>query len=155
MHLTSSSVDWYVLRASGIVAYVLLTAAVAVGIGLAGKERLERWPRFAVEDVHRFFGTLVGLFLGVHVLSLAIDAFLPFSVADIVVPFHAPYRPVWTGLGIVGVELLLALAVTNKLRNRIPYRFWRRAHYLNFAVWLAATAHGIGSGTDSGAGWSV
>ena len=43
---------------------------------------------------------------------------------------------------------LLALAVTNHYRRRLPYTFWRRAHYLNFAVWSAATVHGLGVGTD-------
>src|SRR5207237_1350541 len=115
--------------------------------GLAGRERLERWPRFALTDVHRFVGLLVGVFVSLHVVTLAIDSFLPFSIGQIVVPFTASYRPVWTALGIVAAELLLALAV--------PYRFWRRAHYLNFAVWAAATAHGIAAGTDSAAGWNV
>ena len=32
----------------------------------------------------------------------------------------------------------------------MPYSLWRRLHYLNFAVWIAATAHGLGAGTDSG-----
>ena len=155
MHLTSSSVDWYVIRASGIVAYILLTGAVAIGIGLGGKERLERWPRFALTDVHRFVGMLVGVFVSLHVVTLAIDSFLPFSVSQIVVPFTASYRPVWTALGIVGAELLLALALTNRFRHRLSYRFWRRAHYLNFAVWTAATAHGIGAGTDSASSWNV
>jgi methionine sulfoxide reductase heme-binding subunit len=155
VHLTSSPVDWYVIRASGLAAYLLLTAAVAVGLGLAGRERLERWPRFAVTDVHRFLGLLVGVFVFLHVVTLAIDSFLPFSVAQIAVPFAASYRPLWTALGIVGAELLLALAVTNRFRHRLSYRAWRRAHYLNFAVWIAATAHGIGSGSDSGAGWNV
>jgi hypothetical protein len=155
VHLTSNPVDWYLIRASGIVAYILLTGAVAVGIGLAGRERLERWPRFALTDVHRFVGMLVGLFVALHVATLAIDAFLPFSVSQIVVPFTASYRPVWTALGIVGAELLLALALTNRFRHRLSYGFWRRAHYLNFAVWIAATAHGIGAGTDSGSWWNV
>jgi sulfoxide reductase heme-binding subunit YedZ len=155
VHLTSSPVDWYLIRASGIVAYILLTGAVAIGIGLAGKERLERWPRFALTDVHRFVGMLVGVFVSLHVVTLAIDAFLPFSVSQIVVPFTASYRPVWTALGIVGAELLLALALTNRFRHRLSYRFWRRAHYLNFAVWTAATAHGIGAGTDSASSWNV
>ena len=64
------------------------------------------------------------------------------------------YRPLWVGLGIVSAELLLALAVTNRLRNRrVSYRTWRRAHYLNFVIWIAATAHGLGSGTDRGSAW--
>ena len=155
MHLTSSPVDWYVIRASGIVAYVLLTAAVSVGLGLAGRERLVRWPRFAVTDIHRFLGLLVGVFVGLHVVSIAIDSFLPFSLGQIVVPFTASYRSFWTAMGIVAAELLLALAITNRLRHRLPYRFWRRAHFLNFAVWIGATAHGIGAGSDSSAGWDV
>jgi methionine sulfoxide reductase heme-binding subunit len=155
MHLTSSSLDWYLLRASGIVAYVLLTAAVAIGLSLAGKERLERWPRFAVTDIHRFAGLLVGVFVSLHVLTLAVDAFLPFSISQIVVPFTSSYRPVWTAMGIVGAELLLALALTNRFKHRLSYRFWRRTHYLNFAVWAAATAHGIGAGSDSAASWNV
>jgi methionine sulfoxide reductase heme-binding subunit len=155
VHLTSSPVDWYVVRASGLVAYVLLTTAVAIGLGLAGKERVPRWPRFAVEDLHRFAGTLVGVFVAVHLISLAIDAYLPFSVADLIVPFASGYRPFWTAMGVVALELLLALAVTNRLRNRLSYRFWRRVHYVNFVVWVAATAHGIGGGSDSDAAWTI
>jgi sulfoxide reductase heme-binding subunit YedZ len=30
---------------------------------------------------------------------------------------------------------------------------WRRLHYLNFGVWIAATAHGLGAGTDPGSVW--
>lgn len=155
MHLTSSPVDWYAARAAGIVAYLLLSAGVALGVGLAGRKRLERWPRFALEDVHRFLGLLTGTFLAIHVVTVAIDAFLPFSLTQLVVPFTDRYRPLWVGLGIAAAELLLALAVTNRLRGRLSHRVWRRAHYLNFAVWLAASAHGLASGTDRSAAWFV
>jgi hypothetical protein len=59
------------------------------------------------------------------------------------------------GLGIAAAELLLALAVSNHYRGRLSYRFWRRAHYLNFAVWSAATLHGLGSGTDRSSPWAL
>lgn len=153
MHLTTSPVDWYAARAAGIVAYVVLTTVVCFGLTMAGRKRLERWPRFALEDVHRFGGLLAGSFIVIHVLTIATDAYLPFSVGAIVVPFLATYRPVFTGLGIVAAELLLALAITNHYRDRLPYRYWRRAHYLNFAVWTAATFHGLGSGTDRSTPW--
>ncbi|MGE5225933.1 MAG: ferric reductase-like transmembrane domain-containing protein [Planctomycetaceae bacterium] len=154
MHLTSSPIDWYAARAGGIVAYVLLSANVAVGVLMSGKKTMKRWPRFALEDVHRFTGLLVGTFLVLHIAAVAIDAYLPFSVASLIVPFTASYRPIWTGLGIVAAELLLALAFTNHYRTvSISYRFWRRAHFVNFAVWVAATLHGIGTGTDRSAAW--
>lgn len=153
MHLTSSPVDWYAARAAGIVAYVLLSGVVLLGLTMAGKRTLKRWPQFALEDVHRFGGLLVGAFVAIHVATIAVDAWLPFSIPALIVPLLSRYRPLWVGLGIAAAELLLALAVTNHYRRRLPYRFWRRAHYLNFAVWSAATMHGIGSGTDRSSPW--
>jgi sulfoxide reductase heme-binding subunit YedZ len=155
VHLTASPVDWYAARAGGIVALVLLTSVVALGISFADKAHPLPLARFAIEDVHRFLGLLTGAFIGVHVLTIAIDAYLPFSPVQIIVPLASRYRPLWTGLGIAGAELLVALAVANHYRNRVPYRLWRRSHYLNFAVWSAAIAHSLGAGTDSHARWAL
>ncbi len=153
MHLTTSPLDWYAARAAGVAAYLILTVVVTLGMTMASGRQLKRWPKFALEDVHRFGGLLVGSFVTIHVVTIALDAYLPFSIASILVPFVAGYRTLYTALGIVAAELLLALAITNRYRDRLPYRFWRRAHYLNFAVWGAATAHGLGSGTDRSTPW--
>jgi methionine sulfoxide reductase heme-binding subunit len=153
VHLTSSPADWYAARAAGIAAYLVLTIVVSFGLSMSGKLQTSKWPKFAIEDVHRFGGLLVGALVGVHVLTIAADSYLPFSLGQLIVPLTSRYRPLWTGLGIFAAELLLALAITNHYRRRLPYRFWRRAHYLNFAVWAAATLHGLGSGTDRRAPW--
>ena len=102
---------WYVARAGGMVAYVLLTMTVVIGLTMSGKAKLTRWPRFAVEDVHRFAGLATWSFIGVHVLALIVDNYLSFSVADLMIP--APYRPLATSLGVVALELLAALALAN------------------------------------------
>jgi len=151
--MTTAPVDWYAARAGGVVAYLALTLAVVAGILLSAKVRFRRFPAFALEDVHRFAGLLAGTFLVVHVATVALDAVVPFSLADVAVPFASGYRPFWTGLGIVAAELLLALAVANRLKPRLPYRLWRRSHYLSFAVWGAATLHTLGGGTDGGTTW--
>jgi sulfoxide reductase heme-binding subunit YedZ len=148
--LASFAVDWYAARAAGVVAYVLVSASVTLGLLMAGRTRFEHWPRFAVEDVHRFAGLLAGVFIALHVLWLGLDSQSNLTAKSIVIPFASSYRPLWTGLGIVAAELLLALAVTNHYRKRLRYSTWRRLHYLNFAVWGAATLHGLGAGTDSG-----
>ena len=153
MHLTSSPAIWYAARASGIAAYVILTVVVSIGISMGGKAQSTRWPRFSVEDIHRFGGLLVGSLITIHVTTIAVDSFLPFSIVNLLVPFTASYRPIWTGLGIAAAEILLALAVTNHYRKRMPHRYWRLAHYLNFAVWTLASIHGLMSGTDRGAAW--
>ena len=155
MHLIASSTTWYAARAGGILAYLLLSATVLAGILLAGKRRVPGFPRFAVEDVHRFVGLLAGLFIAVHIGGVALDTVVPFSLGQLVIPFTAGYRPLATGLGIVALELLLAVSVTNRLRSRLPYRFWRRAHYATLGVWVLATFHGILSGTDRNQTWLV
>ena len=153
MHVTSNPAIWYAARGSGVAAYVVLSAVVALGLFLGGKAQSRTWPRFSVEEIHRFGGLLVGSLLGIHVLTIAADSFLPFSLTQLLVPLTASYRPLWTGLGITAAELLLALAITNHYRRRLPYRVWRSAHYLNFAVWSFATLHGLFAGTDRGASW--
>jgi sulfoxide reductase heme-binding subunit YedZ len=153
VHLTSSPAIWYAARAAGVASYVVLSIVVCLGLSLGRKAQSHRWPRFSVEDVHRFGGLLVGSLIVIHVGAIAMDSFLPFSLTQLVVPLAASYRPLWTGLGIAAAEILLALAVTNHYRRRLPYRFWRTAHYLNFVVWGAATLHGLFAGTDRGALW--
>ena len=153
MHLVASTTTWYAARAGGVVSYLLVSACVLAGILLAGKRSIPGLPRFAVEDVHRFLGILAGVFIAIHIGAVALDSVVPFSLTQLVVPFTASYRPLATGLGIVALELLLAVSVTNRLRSRLPYRVWRRAHYATLAVWLLATVHGILSGTDRDQTW--
>ncbi|HET8752542.1 MAG TPA: hypothetical protein VFM43_08470 [Gaiellaceae bacterium] len=148
-----SAIDWYAARAAGVVAYALLTGGVLLGVLLAGRARVPFWPAFAVEDVHRFVGLLTGVFVALHVYALLLDRYVHTSVVAALVPGASTYRPFWVALGTVALELLAAVGVSNLLRKRLGHTRWRRIHYLTFAVWAAATVHGIGAGTDAGAGW--
>jgi methionine sulfoxide reductase heme-binding subunit len=148
-----SQTIWYAERAAGIVSYLLLTLLVVLGLTLSTRVRTKRWPMFAIEDVHRFVGILAAVFIVLHVSLIAVDPFLPFRLTQIFVPFTAAYRPLATGLGTVALELLVAVAVANALRRRIPHRLWRTTHYLGFAVWAAATAHGLVAGSDRRDAW--
>jgi predicted ferric reductase len=136
-------------------ALVLLTASVCLGIALAGRARTPRWPAFAIEEVHRYLGLLTGTFIGIHAFAILVDSYVPYSVTQLLVPGTAPSRTMAVAAGIVATEILVALAVTNHFRKRLSFRFWRRAHYLNFAVWILALGHGIAAGTDSDQPWAV
>jgi sulfoxide reductase heme-binding subunit YedZ len=153
--IAAGAVTWYAARAGGLVAFVLLTATVLLGLMLSGRARLRSWPRFAVEEVHRFVGILTGVFVVVHGLALLADRYYTFRPVDLLVPGSAPYRPLATALGVVAAELLAALAITNHYRARIPYAVWRRLHFLNFAVWGLALVHGIAAGTDAASAWGL
>lgn len=151
----AASTTWYAARAGGLVAYLLLSASVAVGLLLSGRAKLKQWPRFALEDVHRFLGVLAGAFIVLHGGALLVDRFMPFSLTQLLLPGTASYRPLAVALGVVAAELLAAVAVTNHYRKQISHRVWRRLHYLNFAVWGLALVHGLTAGTDARTTWAL
>jgi predicted ferric reductase len=153
--MTVGSITWDVARVGGLMAYVLTAASVVVGILLSLKWRSDSWPRFVTNELHRFV-TLVGLlFVGIHTLAVAVDPFIGFTPLEVVVPFVSHYRPLWVALGIVAAYLGIAIYLSERVRSRIGYEWWRRFHSLAFAVFVLATLHGLGTGSDSKAPWAI
>src|SRR5205814_5890592 len=122
MILAAENYTWYAARAGGMLAFVLVTASVVAGLLLSGRAKLEGWPRFVLEDVHRFLGLLAGAFIVLHGAALLVDGFLPFSLTSLLVPGTAPYRPLAVALGVVAAELLAALAIANHFRRELSHR---------------------------------
>ncbi len=149
MLATSSTTLWYSTRATGIVALVLLTMAMVFGILTAGRAGTRAWPAFALADLHKWVSLLAMVFLSIHVVTAVLDTYVNIGWAGIVVPFASPYRPLWTGLGAVGVDLLIAVAVSSAVRGRIGARAWRAIHWLAYGSWPVAVAHSLGEGTDA------
>jgi methionine sulfoxide reductase heme-binding subunit len=145
-------VTWYVVRSAGVIAYLLLSTSVVVGVLMAARAAFT-WPRFAVEELHRFLTIVTGVFLVLHGGALLLDRVVPISLGQMLVPFTTRYRPFAVGLGIVCAELLAAVGITNAVRRVIPRRIWRRAHVLTIPAWLLATGHGLLAGTDGGDPW--
>ncbi len=147
---------WYLTRATGVVSLVLLTASVVLGV--LGSLRVAvpgRWPRFAVNTLHRDVSLLVLVVLVIHIITSILDGFAPISLAAAVIPFISPYRPLWLGLGALSFDLLIALTITSLLRRRLGYRSWRAVHWLAYASWPVAVLHGLGTGTDTNALWNL
>jgi predicted ferric reductase len=138
---------WYFARSAGVVAYLLLSAAVVAGTLMSGRATLT-WPRFAVEELHRFLAVLTGIFVVLHGASLLLDKVVPISLAQELVPFTSHYRPLAVGLGATTAELLAAVGLTNLFRQELPQRFWRHVHYLTIPAWILATLHGLLAGSD-------
>ena len=146
---------WYLTRGSGIVALLLLTASVLLGVANTTRWKTDRWPRFIVYGLHRNVTLLALTFTVVHVVTTIVDSFAPIGLVDAFVPFLSPYRPFWLGLGTVAFDLLLALIVTSFLRRRIGTRAWRAVHWLAYASWPVALLHTFGTGSDVRAGWML
>jgi DMSO/TMAO reductase YedYZ heme-binding membrane subunit len=147
------SVYWYLTRASGTVALVLLTASVVIGVAAIARLRAPGVPRFVVDGIHRTASLLAVAFLVVHILTAALDSFASISLVDAVIPFVGSYRPLWLGLGTVAFDLLLAVALTSVVRDRMDHATWRGVHWLAYAAWPVAVVHGLGTGSDVHQGW--
>jgi predicted ferric reductase len=149
-----SGTVWYFARSAGIVAYLLLSSSVLLGVLLAGKAKTPlSWPRFAVEEVHRFLAILTGVFVVLHGGSLLLDRVVPIGLGQELVPFTTSYRPFAVGLGVTAMELVAAVGISNALRKQIPHTVWRKVHYLTLPAWLLASLHGVLAGTDAGDPW--
>ena len=149
----SSQAMWYLTRGSGLVALILLTVSMALGIA-----QYERWAgptgqRFVVTHIHRNASLLAVVFLGVHIATSIIDAFAPITWLDAVIPFRSPYRPLWLGFGALAFDLVLALVITSLVRSRISYGAWKAVHWAAYLCWPLAFVHGLGTGTDGRVGW--
>ena len=151
----SPSAYWSLARGTGAVALVLLTASVVLGIVGSVRFTAPRWPRFAIDTVHRDVSLLVLVVLAIHIVTSVLDGFAPIRLFDGVIPFVTPYRPLWMGLGTLSFDLLLAIAITSLVRRRLGYRAWRAIHWLAYASWPVAVLHGLGTGSDVKQWWML
>jgi ferric reductase like protein len=151
--VSGTTLLWYSTRATGIVAMVLLTGTVMLGVVGTARAASERWPRLVTAGLHRNLALTSIALVGVHVLTTVLDPFASISLAAAFIPFSSPYRPLWLSLGAVAFDLLLAVLVTSLLRDRLGHRAWRAVHLLVYLSWPVALWHGLGTGTDTKLAW--
>jgi methionine sulfoxide reductase heme-binding subunit len=144
---------WYLSRATGAVALVLLTLTLTLGVVDVERFTSPRFPRFVVDGWHRGVSLLTCALLALHIATTLLDSYAPIRLVDVVIPFTGSYRPLWLGLGALALDLLVALIVTSLLRARIGVRTWRVVHWAAYACWPVALLHGLGTGSDVRAGW--
>lgn len=145
---------WLIARASGLLAYALVTATVVAGLTV--KTRLLRSVRLAsVTDIHRFLSLTALLAVGGHVVALVLDETINITPLAVVVPGLVPYRTLWSAFGVAALELMALIHVSFRLRKRIGVTNWRRLHYATYLVFAGATIHGLLTGTDSSRLWAL
>jgi methionine sulfoxide reductase heme-binding subunit len=139
--------EWYMIRATGIVSYLLLYFSVILGLySQVQKKRKQKAavPLFLHEAVSNWAFILV---LG-HIGFLLIDSYISFNWAEVLVPFQTDYKPLPMAMGTISLYLLLMTIVTSKARKKIGYQKWRKLHALNPILYILVTLHGLFIGTD-------
>lgn len=135
-------------RATGVVALLLLTAVMLLGLLVTRQGRLPGLPRFAVSGLHRNLSLLATTFVAVHVLTAVTDGFVHIPVTAAVVPLASSYERIWLSFGAISFDLMLAAVVTSLLRRHLSRRAWRAVHLTAYASWPVAWFHSVFASRD-------
>ena len=143
---------WLASRSAGVVAWLLLSLVVVLGLVMATRLAPVR-GRAALRRAHERVALLALATVAAHGALLLGDSFLRPGLSGVLLPFASSYRPVWTGIGVLAAYLAAALSLTYYARRRLGARRWRKAHRLIPVAWALAAVHVIGAGSDVGSRW--
>ncbi len=138
--------------AAGVIAMVLLTAVVVLGILVDRRVRLPGLPRFVGLSLHRYTSLLALAFLALHIVTALVGPYARVGMLGALVPLVSGYSRGWIAAGVIASDLVVALVVTSLLRRYLGYRGWRSVHWCAYACWPVALAHSLGTGTGMRSG---
>lgn len=139
---------WYVARASGIVAWVLLVASLVWGVLLATRvlKPLDR-PAWLLA-MHRWLSGLAVVSTGLHLGGLIADNYVHFGWKEILVPGASSWKTTAVAIGVIGLYLLIAVQATSLMMKKLPKRLWRAVHVISYGLVWSVSVHAALAGTD-------
>jgi methionine sulfoxide reductase heme-binding subunit len=153
--VSAEMLPWVLARATGMTALLLLAGAMVAGLLVRTRAPVPGLKASGVVDLHRHLSLLALGAIAAHGVFLVADTAVDISPLALVVPGLVPYRPLWTGIGVVAAELALLVHLSFRARKRIGVPAWRRIHWLTYLVFAGAVVHGIASGTDTDTPWAL
>ncbi|MDO8565868.1 MAG: ferric reductase-like transmembrane domain-containing protein [Candidatus Moranbacteria bacterium] len=153
---------WYLGRASGILALILLTSVVSFGLVVSSRAFFKIVPGATAYEVHRFVAWLALGAVVFHFSTFFFDGFIKMTVAEALIPF-ALFRELKTvtgfsfgtavAFGTIAFYGLLVLVFTSQWRSKMSPKLWRVVHSIAFVTYLLFILHGFMAGTDSEVWW--
>jgi DMSO/TMAO reductase YedYZ heme-binding membrane subunit len=140
---------WYLARAAGMLAAILMVGALVLGV-LAATRALKEIDRPAwLVALHRWFSVLTVIAVVTHLVALVADSYVHFGLVELLVPFTSPWRPLAVTLGVAALYLFAVVHVSSLAMKRLSKVWWRRLHALSYLSVWAAIMHAGTAGTDT------
>lgn len=134
------------VRATGLVALVLISASMVFGL-LARSRKQPRSERSLTAAsrtaIHRNLTLLALAVLVVHVVFAVEMKGLGIRWFDVLIPFASSFRRVWLGFGALALDLIVLSTLTSLVRHRLSWRAWRVVHLLTYIAWPVAVLHSL------------
>lgn len=144
---------WLVSDASGVVAIVLISLSVLLGLAMAARAISRPALKRSAMRLHEHVALVALAAIAVHGLSLLGDQWLKPGWRGIAIPFELSYRPAFTGLGIIAGYLAVLLGPSFYVRRRLGAKRWRKLHRATVLVWGLSVVHALGAGSDAAQPW--
>lgn len=141
---------WLGARAAGIMALLLLTLQIVLGLVLSHPTNKSTWrlsKRLFPWHEHIWIFTLA--FLSLHVVALASDRFADVGWLGAFVPGMSEFRTVPVAIGTIALYALLVTGLTARVTKLLPAGWWLKLHRLSLVVLGLAWIHGALAGTDA------
>jgi len=140
--------DWYIVRASALVAFLLLYVSVFTGTVSCLPGIRKYFLRLRSLNFHCWISFQALIFVLIHAITLLFHKFIPFGWKDVFIPFHSSFEPVLVGLGTIAFYSMIILVATSYVRKYISAKLWRAIHFLNIALYIFSIIHAFYLGTD-------
>jgi len=144
------NLTWFIIRGSGLAAFALLSASMIWGLWISNRTFGRTVKAKGLQWLHESLGLAAVAATVIHMVALSMDEFIGFGLADILVPGFATWEPLAVALGVVTFWTMVAVSASFYVKRWISQSMWRSIHYLSFGSFVAALAHGVMAGTDTG-----
>lgn len=143
---------WLAARATGIVAFLLLTLQIVLGLILSHPTNRSTWNLSKrIFPWHDHLWVFVLAFLVVHIVSLVIDPKAGVSVGAVFIPGLSEYRSSPVAIGTIAMYAFLITAISARWTTLLPRGAWLSIHRLALVIFVLAWMHGVLAGTDTDA----
>jgi len=153
VHLVASDMNehsmWYLSRASGMVAWLVLAITCLWGILLITR-MLKPADRPAwLLDLHRYLGVLSLVTVGAHMATLIGDNYVYFAWRELLLPNASKWKTDAINWGVIAFYMLVLVQLTSWIMKWLPKKLWHTIHLLSYVLSILVTVHGFKAGTDS------
>ena len=148
-----NDVLWYLTRATGIVASLLIATAVISGFLFSGRETGNRRRPNWWLDLHNMLGGLALIFTILHIVAALVDSDLGLTLADVLVPGVASLERWPLAWGVLATYSVATAVLTSWPKRRFRRRTWRVLHLGSVLGLALVLVHTLQLGTDATTMW--